>query len=97
MKSSSITPLGLDSRNSANWKVDAQPVAILNEASTLHERLAYCWGLACGLQELSEFLCESTSADVARTSGFFTNQIAPLVAMLERLGADTHLNEKRVS
>ncbi|CAM3757230.1 hypothetical protein [Polaromonas hydrogenivorans] len=97
MKSTSIAPLRLDARNNTNWNIDAQPVAILNEASTLHERLAYCWGLARGIEDLSELLCGSKSEDVARTSGFFTNQIAPLVAMLERMAADTRLNEKRVS
>lgn len=95
MKSTSIAPLRLDARNNTNWNSSAQPVAILNEASTLHERVAYCYGLANGIHELSMILCESQSVDMARIAGFFTNQIAPLVEMLERMGADTRLTEKK--
>ncbi|CAN5192429.1 hypothetical protein BH10PSE16_BH10PSE16_42840 [soil metagenome] len=96
MKSTSIAPLRLDARNNTNWNIDAQPVAILNEASTLHERLAYCFGLAASIQDLAELLCESKSEGVVITAGFFVNRMAPLVAMLERLGNDTHLTEKKV-
>lgn len=89
MEITSTAPLRLDAGHNANWCVYAKPVAILNEASTLHERVAFCWGLANGLLDLSSFLNEHQSSDVARVSGLFFNQISPLVAMLERLGSDT--------
>lgn len=82
-------PLRLDSRHNDNWNVDAAPVAILNEASTLHERIAYCWDLAYQLQDLSMFLNESENSDVARVSGLFTRQLLPLVEMLNHLGSNT--------
>lgn len=82
-------PFRLDSGMSSNWDVNAQPVAILNEASTLHERVAYCWGLAHDLAELSSVLIEHQSPGVNRTSGLFFNQITLLTDVLDRLGNDT--------
>lgn len=95
MESTSTAPLRLDAGYSANWKPSAGPVAILNEASTLHERVAYCWGLAAHLQELSNLFHEHRSSDIARVSGLFYDQITPLVDMLHRLGDDTRLIEHR--
>ena len=82
-------PLRLDAFHNTNWNVYAAPVAILNESSTTHERIAYCWGLANSLHDLSMFLNESSNLDMARISGLFFNQLSPLVDMLERLGSDT--------
>lgn len=84
----------LDSGMGTNWKIDAQPVAILNEASTQHERIAYCWSLARDLLELSSVLLEHQSPEVARTACMFYNQATLLVAVLERLGSDTYSDEK---
>lgn len=95
MKSPCIAPLRLDAWATDNWSFDAQPVAILNEASTLHERVAYCHGLAHGMQKVAELLYESNSEGVASTAGFFFSQIAPLVAMLERMGSDTYWTERK--
>lgn len=96
MKSTCIAPLRLDAWNNNNWNIDAKPVAILNETSTLHERLAYCHGVASDIQNLAELLYDSNSDGVARAAGFFFSQIVPLVAMLERLGADTCVPEQKV-
>ena len=68
---------------------------ILNESSTLHERVAYCHGLAYGIQKVAELLYESDSEGVARAAGFFFSQIEPLVAMLERMGSDTYFTERK--
>ena len=89
MESTSKAPLRLDEGHNLNWKIHAKPVAILNEDSTLHERVAYSWGLATSLEELSLLLTESSVTDVARSAGLFFNRLQPLVAMLERLGSDT--------
>ena len=93
MENASPTPLRLDEGHNQNWKVDARPVAILNEDSTLHERIAYCWGLAESLNELTVLLNESAASDVARVSGLYYNRLQPLVAMLERLGSDTRIQD----
>ncbi|ABM36282.1 hypothetical protein [Polaromonas naphthalenivorans] len=93
MENTSTAPLRLDSGYSNNWKPSVQPTAILNEASTLHERVAYCWGLAAHLHELSSLLHEHQSSDIARVSGLFYDQITPLVDMLDRLGDDTRKAE----
>ena len=93
MENTSTALLRLDESHNTNWKVCAQPVAILNEDSTLHERIAYCWGLAEALNELSVLLNESAASDVARVSGLYYNRLQPLVAMLERLGSDTRIQD----
>lgn len=95
MENTSKAPLRLDAGNNTNWQVDAKPVAILNEASTLHERIAYCWGLANALQDLACFLNESQCSDVSRVAGLFFNQTAPLVEMLSHLGSATDSDEIR--
>ena len=93
MKNTSTAPLRLDAGHNTNWQVDAQPVAILNETSTLHERIAYCWGLANAMHDLACFLSESERSDVRRVSGMFTNQTAPLLSMLEHLSSETDMAE----
>ena len=95
MKSTCIAPLYLDGCATDNWAFDAQPVAILNEASTLHERVAYCHGLASAMQQLAELLYDSNSEGVARAAGRFFSRLVPLVTMLERMGADTCLTEHK--
>jgi hypothetical protein len=93
MESTSTEPLRLDAGHNTNWQVEAKPVAILNEASTLHERIAYCWGLANAMQDLACFLNESECSDVRRVSGLFFNQTAPLVKMLDHMGSETDMAE----
>lgn len=80
----------LDASHNTNWRIDAGPVAVLNPASTLHDRIAYCWGLAAQLHDLSQFLNESDTPEVRRVSSTFFCQLVPLVAVLERLGSDTN-------
>jgi hypothetical protein len=84
--------LRLDAGHNTNWNLNAQPVAILNEASTLHERIAYCWGLSNDLLSLSAFLNEHQSSDVARVSGLFFNQIMLLTDMLHHMGQESSKN-----
>ena len=96
MKNPSVSPLRLDAGHSKYWRCGAKPVAILNEASTEHERIAFCWGVANGLLDLCSFLNEHKSAEVVRVSGLFYDQLTPLVGMLERLGSDTAEAEKSV-
>lgn len=84
--------LRLDMGHNRNWDLDAGPVAVLNEASTLHERVAYCWGLAQQLVELSAMLSESTDEGVASAASLYYNQLTPLANMLDHLGDCTRPN-----
>ena len=77
MKNLCVVPLCLDAWSTNNWNLDAQPVAILNEASTLHERVAYCHGLAHGMQKVAELLYENDSEGVASAAGFFSVKSHP--------------------
>ena len=85
----------LDAGQNDNWCTDAAPVAVLNLASTLHERIAYCWGMANDLKELSSLLINQDDPAVSRLAALFLNQIKPLVVVLECLGTDTRLSEQQ--
>ena len=96
MENTSIEPLRLDAWHNNNWTLAAKPVATLNEASTLHERVAYCWGIANDLQDLSILLVNQDSVDISRLASLFLNQVKPLVVMLDHLGSSTCANEKKM-
>lgn len=91
MKKRNEKAMGLDGVNVRNWDGSAQPVAVLNEMSTLHERVAFCWGLSRQLYDLTTIFGEASEPDseAARLSNLLAQQLRPLVAMLDRLGLDT--------
>lgn len=68
--------------------VDAQPVAILNEASSQLCRLHYCAGIASNLSMIAELCANHDSHDVQWLAGVFSNQFEPLSSMLDRLVLD---------
>lgn len=82
-------PLRLDHGHNQNWSPNAGPVAILNEASTVHERIAYCWGLSMEMLELAELLGDSSDDSVVRVASLFSNHLRPLVSMLSNFGDGT--------
>lgn len=91
-----IPTLRLDAGHNCNWENDAGPVAILNDASTLHERVAFCWAMASDIQEMAElFSTRSENTDITRVCALFMNQIRPLVAMLEHIGSSTCHSESQ--
>ena len=77
-----------------NWKPDAGPVAILNVASTTHERIAYCWGIAEQLDVLADLGIASDDYDVSRFAVMVSSAIAPLLAVLSQLGDESFETEK---
>ena len=79
----------LDAYQSDTWESSEIPVAILNTTSTLHDRIAYSWGLANQLRVLSDLLVEHNSQEVRDVAALFCSQLMPLEAMLEKLGSDT--------
>ena len=82
-------PVRLDAFQSDNWTSSAIPVAILNPESTLHQRIAYCWGLANQLHALSDVLAQHESPEIQQVAALFGSQLQPLVTMLKKLGSDT--------
>ena len=82
-------PLRLDGLQNTNWQAHAQPVAILNEASTLHERIAYCWGLSSQVKELMLLFVSSEDENMRMAGSLLSTQALALNAMLHRLGSDT--------
>ena len=79
----------LDAYQNDNWTSSEIPVAILNTESTLHDRIAYCWGLANHLHVLSDFLCNHDNAEIRQVAALFGCQLMPLEVMLHKMGDDT--------
>ncbi len=82
-------PLRLDAFQSDNWSNSATPVAILNTESTLHQRIAYCWGLANQLHIFSDFLVQHENSEIRQVAQQYLSQLQPLVNLLNKLGTDT--------
>ena len=79
----------LDAHQNDNWTSSEIPVAILNTESSLHDRIAYCWGLANQLHVLSDFLGQHESLEIQQIAALFGCQLMPLEVMLQKLGDDT--------
>ena len=89
MTDSPSSMVRLDAFQSAIWASSDTPVAILNDESTLHERIAYCWGLANQLHVLSDFLCDHDNREIKQVAALFSSQLQPLETLLQKLGDDT--------
>ncbi len=87
-------PLRLDAFQSDNWSSSTIPVAILNTESTLHQRIAYCWGLANQLHTLSNFLDQHENPEIRQVAQQYVSQLQPLENLLYKLGTDTLPEEK---
>ena len=83
----------LDAHQNDNWTSSEVPVAILNTNSTLHDRIAFCWGLANQLHVLSDFLTQHEDPEIRQIAALFGCQLIPLEAMLKKVGDDTQPSE----
>ena len=82
-------PVRLDSGQNTNWHTDAAPVAILNDASTLHDRIAYLWGLTNQLADFADILAGHEIADVNRVATMLQWHIQPMIGLLERMAEES--------
>ena len=72
-----------------NWDGNAAPVAVLNHASSIHDRVAYAWELACALNQLSDLFEDSSDPSLQRAGSMVAMHIRPLVTVLDQLGNQT--------
>ena len=89
MANTSAEPIRLDAATNTNWQLDAAPVAVLNPDSTLHGRLAYCWGLASRLDDITHFLSVHTDPEYWRIAMLLESHVSPLIAVLGGLAEST--------
>lgn len=82
-------PIRLDDASNTNWHLNASPVAVLNPDSSLHDRLAYCWGLASRLSEMTNFIGVHGDFELQRVSMLLVCHVSPLVTVLEALAEST--------
>lgn len=81
----------LDSSCNGNWDgVEAPPVAILNTDSTLHDRIAYCYGLGGMVAHLADLCRFNDNSDIQRVGALLHHQIQPLMEVLHVIGSSTH-------
>jgi hypothetical protein len=79
----------LDGYQADNWSGET-PVAILNSAASLHEQIAYCWGLTNEMRVMADLLCSHEVADIKELAALFGCRLQPLEAVLKKLGSDTN-------
>lgn len=79
---------GLTNFRHSNWLGDV-PVAILNEASSMHDRIAFCWAAAEHLRAIAGQFTLSSNEDVSEVGSIFLSELEPLTSLLNRLGEDT--------
>ena len=89
MKNTNVEPLRLDAFHNQNWEISSGPVAVLNEVSSTHERIAFCWGLSAQIQTIAHIISTSDDVSLWRFGQLLNSFSTPLEKMLERLGNDT--------
>lgn len=89
MAKTTAEPIRLDDASNTNWHLNAAPVAVLNPDSSLHDRLAYCWGLASRLNEMTQLLGVHGDFELQRVSMLFGCHVTPLLAVLDLMASDT--------
>lgn len=82
-------PLSVDLQSfSISAPVTEAPVSILNEESSIFGRLHYCAGIVSHLCCIAELGGNHENDDVGLLAQVFSNQLHPLLMMLNRLISD---------
>lgn len=87
-------PLALNAAQGGNWKFKHAPVAVMNEATTHHERIAYCYDLAIRVCTLVDLMQASDDGDLQRFGALLNVFSDPLARLLDRAGGDSYKLEK---
>lgn len=80
-------PFGLMNFRQENMGLRA-PVAILNEASTQHERIAYCWAIVTNARDIAK-LMSPNDGEAGTLADIFLTELEPVCALLERMAAES--------
>ena len=88
-------PVSLDSGRCGNWHVDTKPVAVLNDAASLHERIAYCWGMVNSFRTMVGLLMDHRDETMSELADVLWRESARLEVMLEQLGGETAKSERK--
>ena len=75
-------------------KVTAPPVAILNQASSLHSRLIYCVTAVDHLSMIAEVCGNHENHEVSSFATVFANQLEPLSQLLKHLAVEAETTER---
>lgn len=86
---SSREPLALDLESyEVISQVNAQPVAMLNEASSMLERIQYCRSVLGNLEMISTVCKLHETLEVSLLATVFSNHLVPLEKLLDRMLLD---------
>ena len=83
------TPINFDPSYVGNWQRPRRLVMTVRPDAPLHERLAWCWGLANDLHQLMLVVSNDTTFDGKVGVAALYNQMCPLVAMLQHVAGET--------
>lgn len=72
-----------------NWCPDEAPPLLVNQAATVHAKLAWCWGEMNQIDDLAQVMCTSANEDLARIGNLLVNKAMGLIAMLEHVAIAT--------
>jgi len=86
---STTIPLRLDSGQNCNFVGGGGAVAILNDASALHDRIGYLWGLTDQLSTLVDVFMHHDSEHVKDVATALYWHIKPMAALLEHMADET--------
>ena len=89
------TPIALDAFANSNWDINAAPVAVFNHETSLHDRLAYLWGLASRLSDLNYIFSTHGDPELHRVSMLLDCHVSPLLAVLEMMADDSAPGRKK--
>lgn len=86
-------PVCLNSVNVCNWDRNAGPVVILNEQSSIHERVSFCWDQLDMVTGLLDTLGNHNDDEIRWLAGMLENLISPVFRVLETVGDMTQPTE----
>lgn len=78
-----------ETHRSGNWLVDESPTLLLNPAASLHKRIAWSWGIAAQVEDLTCLLLSHTEPDLRKLATYVNGQMMMLAQMLELIGDET--------
>ena len=87
-------PVSLTSLKNSNWRLNVRPAAVLNNATSVHDKVAYCWAAVRSYRQLASLLLHSEDEEVSALADVFWQDSASLETLLELLGAETARAER---
>ena len=87
-----LTPL-----SAGNWRTDGAPVLVVNQAATIHQRIALAWGMSQELETLAELAIGAPVQTPALCDVLHEKAVLLQVLLYDLAGQTSDLDAKRGS